>query len=301
MSNFPIVIPQDLDAATRELYKSGLPPGDSTGWSNLTGLYTVAEQGLTVVTGTPGVGKSEWMDALSINLAKRFNWRFAMYSPENYPTSMHMAKLAEKYTGMPFGEGQNERMSTAALEDAMEWIHKHYKWLQPSYPNYKMLLEAAQFFREPDDEKFGIILDPWNTLEHLRAPRQSETDYVCEALTNMTNLVRRDNFHLFIIAHPVKMNRDPKTGKRPLPTPYDISGGAHWYNKPDVVICINRDQLANTPEVQVYVQKMRFKNIGGVGDTTLLYNRISGQYRDGVRENAQGSPENTERPDVLDF
>jgi twinkle protein len=291
MSQFPIVLPDELSAATRDLYKRGLPPGDATGWDNLKGLYTVADQGLTVITGTPGVGKSEWLDAMSVNIAEKFGWHFSVYSPENYPSSMHMAKLVEKYTGMPFGDGPTERMSSSLLEDAMEWVHSHYQWLQPAYPNYKMLLEAAEFFRPPGSGKFGVILDPWNTLEHLREPRQSETDYVCQALTDMVNIVRRDNFHLFVVAHPTKMNRDPKTGKRPLPGPYDISGGAHWYNKPDVIICINRDQAAGTPEVAVHVQKMRFKNIGRIGEATLLYNRLTGQYRDAVQSN----------PDVLEF
>ena len=38
---------------------------------------------LTIVTGVPNSGKSEWIDALLINLALREQWTFAMCSMEN--------------------------------------------------------------------------------------------------------------------------------------------------------------------------------------------------------------------------
>lgn len=37
---------------------------------------------LTVVTGVPNSGKSEWLDALLVNLALRNGWQFAMCSME---------------------------------------------------------------------------------------------------------------------------------------------------------------------------------------------------------------------------
>jgi twinkle protein len=52
----------------------------------------------TVVTGWPGSGKSEWLDALLVNLTKS-GWKFAIFSPENQPTELHIAKLLEKIAG----------------------------------------------------------------------------------------------------------------------------------------------------------------------------------------------------------
>ena len=39
--------------------------------------------------------------------------------------------------------------------------------------------------------------------------------------------------HLIVVAHPSKINRN-KDGSLPVPTLYDISDSAHWYNKPDL-------------------------------------------------------------------
>lgn len=37
---------------------------------------------LTIITGVPNSGKSEWIDALMVNLADRFGWRFGLCSME---------------------------------------------------------------------------------------------------------------------------------------------------------------------------------------------------------------------------
>jgi hypothetical protein len=52
---------------------------------------------LTIVTGLSNSGKSEWLDALTVNLAEQYGWRFAMCSLENTVTE-HGRKLMEKYT-----------------------------------------------------------------------------------------------------------------------------------------------------------------------------------------------------------
>ncbi len=50
---------------------------------------------LTIVTGVPNSGKSEWLDALAMNLAKAHGWSFALCSMENRPAD-HARKLMEK-------------------------------------------------------------------------------------------------------------------------------------------------------------------------------------------------------------
>ena len=88
--------PLDLRASVERLWDAGLPAGSSTGWPSVDRHYTVAPGQLTVLTGWPGSGKSEWLDALILNLARR-GWRFAIYSPENAPPELHVAKYLEKF------------------------------------------------------------------------------------------------------------------------------------------------------------------------------------------------------------
>lgn len=55
---------------------------------------------VTLVTGVPNSGKSEWLDALTINLAERYGWRFAMCSMEKRPRD-HARQLLEKHAQKP--------------------------------------------------------------------------------------------------------------------------------------------------------------------------------------------------------
>ncbi|PON38454.1 Twinkle-like protein [Parasponia andersonii] len=57
--------------------------GASTGWRALNELYNVVPGELTIVTGVPNSGKSEWIDALLCNLNESVGWKFALCSMEN--------------------------------------------------------------------------------------------------------------------------------------------------------------------------------------------------------------------------
>jgi len=279
-----IVAPDDLFERVQVLYREGLPPGDPSGWPSLTPFYTVAPNQCTVVTGIPGMGKSEWLDALMVHLAVNHEWVFAIYSPENHPTELHVSKLVEKYVGAPFRKGPTRRMDAERAEEATLWVLERFIFLEPAYRDYQTLIESAVRYRCAG-KKFGVVLDPWNTLEHLRPSNLSETEYISAALTNLTQWARAANLHLWIVAHPSKIYKGDD-GKRSVPTPYDIAGSAHWYNKADNIICVHRDQAEGNAVVQVWVQKVRFKHIGRVGGVDLHYDRITGRYSDPKAEAA---------------
>jgi len=83
-----------------------------------------------------------------------------------------------------------------------------------------------------------------------------------------------------VVAHPSKLLRGAD-GKRPVPTPYDIAGSAHWYNKADNIITVHRDQLEPRDQrVQIHVQKVRFKHMGRIGLAELMYDRVTGRYHE---------------------
>jgi hypothetical protein len=96
---------------------------------------------------------------------------------------------------------------------------------------------------------------------------------VSEILSEIIRWVRERNCHLWLVAHPSKMQKN-KDGKLPIPTPHDVSGSAHFWNKADNCITVSRNQSDYTdPEVQIHVQKVRFKHIGhiGVHEASLRY------------------------------
>lgn len=282
------VSPMDLAERLTAYYRDGLPKGETTGWKCLDEHYSVLGGQWTLITGIPGHGKSEWLDALMMNLAAK-GWVFSVFSPENQPHEMHLAKLAEKLVRKPFGAGPTERIGPDELRGAVAYLDSHFRFIKPhpdlQVPNIRAVIDAgARFINENDKvagrvQKYGIVIDPWNELEHRRPQHQSETEYISETLSYVRQFAREWGVHVFIVAHPRILHRD-KDGKRPVPTPYDVSGSAHWFNKADNCITVWRDTdpATRTQDVKIYVQKVRFKHIGRSGEVTLKYDRITGIY-----------------------
>jgi len=77
------------------------------------------------------------------------------------------------------------------------------------------------------------------------------------------------------------MNKHPG-GVYEVPTLYDISGSAHFYNKADYGLSIyrlpNSDNTGYINSVQVHVQKVKFKHLGENGMVELRYNYNNGRF-----------------------
>jgi len=280
---YPIAGTYDADNLTESidrLYDNGVDRGVSTGWNTIDPYYLVRAGAFTVVTGIPSSGKSNWMDAVMVNIAKNHGWNFAVFSPENQPLEDHMARVLEKYIGQPFMDGPTPRMSKEDVARGKSWLTKHFTWILPSDDkewSIDVILEAAKRLVLTKGIR-GLVIDPWNELEHMRDNNQTETEYISVALKRIRQFGRRYGIHIWVIAHPAKLYRD-KSGKIPIPTPYDISGSARWRDKSDNCITIWRD-LAKEEGclVEVHVQKVRFRQDGKIGVGELTYNWRMGTY-----------------------
>lgn len=267
----------DMYEELRKEYEFGTPKGLAVGWDALEDLYRVLEGEWTLVTGIAGDGKSEWLDALTINLAKQYGWSFGVFSPENQPLTYHVRKIAEKYAGKPHDAGPTERMTKDEYDAALGWINEHYIFINPELPTIDELLTIAKGLVLQQGIR-GLIIDPWNEIDHARATMLTETEHISQCLTKIRTFARNYGVHVWVVAHPTKLLK--VNGIYPVPTPYDVAGSAHWRNKADNCITVYRDQKGNTAEVQIHIQKIRKKANGKVGMATLLYDRVTGQYRD---------------------
>lgn len=262
----------------RDHYRHGMPKGTDTGWHSLESFYRVMPGEWTLVTGIPGHGKSEWLDALCVNLAKKHGWTFGMFSPENQPMSYHAEKIMQKWAGKPFDAGPTERMTPTELEAASEWVNDHFTFILPELPTVAGLLETAREMVHQRGIR-GFVIDPWNEIDHSRAAQFSETEHISQCLSSIRKFARECQVHVWVVAHPAKLYKD-KDGTYPVPTPYDVSGSAHWRNKADNCITVFRDVADESQHVQIHVQKIRKKANGRVGLCELIYDAVTGQYRD---------------------
>ena len=277
----------EVEDTLDELYYTGFRKGSSTGYDDLDAYYTVLPGQWTILTGIPGHGKSNFLDALMVNLANYQDWRFAIFSPENQPVARHYASIMEKYYKQPFDLGKHNRISEEQKELGKLWLKEHFSIILPDEDaNWSIdgVLDLAKVLVYRKGIK-GLVIDPWNELDHSRPNNQTETEYVSAVLTKIRRFARNYDVHVWLVAHPAKLYKD-KDGKYPVPTPYDISGSAHYRNKADNAITVWRNVGHDDEAISdIHVQKIRFKEIGKVGLVSLRYDFKSGSFIADVDQN----------------
>lgn len=270
---------KDLSDAIDQLYEEGLTPGVSTGWRNVDPYYTVKRGQWTVLVGIPSHGKSTWLDALLVNLALQHGWKFCICSPENQPIARHIASLMSQWAGEPFSKGYLNQMSTRTKDEAKAWVQEHFVFALPLNQDFTVegVLDLASEVkaRRPVD---GVVIDPWNELEHRRPSAMSETEYVSQSLTFIRRYARAQDIHLWLVVHPTKLQRNHKTETYPLPTLYDAHGSAHFRNKADAGIVVWRDLSDESQPTEIHVQKIRFRECGQIGKAELYFDKLTGRY-----------------------
>lgn len=263
-----------------ELYENGRPRGEHPGWDNLQEFYRPRLGDWTVITGSPGSGKSSFLAALMVNLAVRSGWQFAVYPPENMPPQEYASMLMEIYTGRPFNHGKVQRMSREVMFEAAEWVDRHFVILNPveGERDLEGLLSLARSYVFRRGIK-GFVIDPWNELEHYQPANQTETQYIGQSLIRIRQFARNYQVHVWVVAHPTKLAKLDAT-TYPVATLYDIAGSAHWFNKADMGISVWRDKADDSKPVEIHIQKVRFRWCGHLGKADLYYDRVTGQYHE---------------------
>lgn len=286
----------DFSDQLRQLYRTGLRPGESTGFLSLDPHFTVRPGEWTLVTGIPSHGKSSFLDAVMVNLSASKGWRWLVFSAENMPHERHAALLMSQFLGKPFGAGSRGRMSPEEFEWCRMFVAQHFFFSNPPEADCTVhrILEMAETLAEKAGQTIngiergidGVVIDPWNELDHSRPAGLSETEYISRCLTDVRRFCRTQKVHVFLVAHPAKLARIKAMGRDgnesevyPVPTPYDVSGSAHWRNKADNCLCVWRDvQAPGTCEV--HIQKIRFREVGTVGRVEFGFDPPTSQYID---------------------
>jgi twinkle protein len=263
---------KEYSVNVKEIYTKGHGRGTSTGIDALDNLFTIAEGQMSVVTGVPSSGKSEFVDQIMINLAKNNAWKFAVCSFEN-PPSMHIAKLLEKVVEKPFFEGATPRISEDELTEGMEFIDNHFVFLESKDGGMATIDSIIDRTKQAVMRLGvrGLVIDPYNYID--MGNEESENKQISYMLSRITSFAKAHGIHVWFVAHPAKMYaRDD--GTMPVPKGMNISGSAAWFAKADLGITIHRvDDMT-----ECHCWKARFKWVGQQGMELLKYNIVTGQF-----------------------
>lgn len=258
-----------------DLFTKGTGKGCGTGYQSLDTIYTVAPGQLTVVTGYPSSGKSNFVDQLMVNLAEKQDWKFAVCSFENQP-EVHIARMMEIYTRRKFYDGVN-RMQPHEMKDAFKFVNDHFLFIdsngeEPS--TLESILERARVAVKRMGIR-GMVIDPYNYIDMDKA-NSTETEAISNMLTRVQKFCKANDVHVWFVAHPSKIQRAGV--EQPRPDGMSISGSMAWWAKTDCGLTIHRKDNY----VEVAVWKCRYRWVGTQGETTLLYNKHAGTYSENL-------------------
>lgn len=239
----------------------------TTGWPLLDQHFQLFRGGLTVVTGIPSHGKSVWCLNVLMNVAKFHGWRSAVFSPE-MPTVPFMRDRLERIHG-----GGDQVTRRSFIEDRFCFIDNDPTGDEDESFTLDWVLDKATDAVLRD----GIncfLLDPWNELEHARNRDENMTDYVGRCLRDIKRWARLRSVAVMIVAHPTKEIR--RDGKTRTPTLYDIESSAHWFNKCDHGIVIERSNEID--QATIHIAKSRFEEAGVRGTIRMAFDRHTNRF-----------------------
>jgi twinkle protein len=270
--NFNIVgtyTASDFSYEIDDMYVNGLDKGVSIGlrdfWLRFVPGY------ITVITGIANDGKSDFLDEICMRLLTKHQWKGAYYSPENKPTQLHISKLARKLTGKNW-DGEN-RITKEEIQEVKGFLDKSIFFIQPEKD-----FSIQSIFNTVADlkKRYGIkwfAIDAWNKLEHKGG---NDLTYIGKTLDELALFCTAHQVHCFLVAHPRKMDKDRKTGKRDVPSLYDIAGSADFFNKCDNGLSVYVDW--GTKISEIHRSKIKFSHWGFKGMSQYKYDIASSRY-----------------------
>tara|TARA_Y100000996_G_scaffold408475_2_gene387596 strand:+ start:1 stop:1566 length:1566 start_codon:yes stop_codon:yes gene_type:complete len=261
---------RDYEKEVFNIYDGNVQKAISTGFGSLDEIYKVMPSTFAIVTGIPNHGKSNFIDQLSVNLAKNHGWKFAIFSPE-HSTANHIRRLAEKVMAKPFDIGPNPRMTKEELTEAMLFLDNRFHFIESedSLPTIDWLLTKAKSACLRHGVK-GIIIDPYNEIDATRDGNKREDEHIRDLVSRCKQFCRTHEVAMWMVAHPAKMQRG-SDGVYSPPSLYDISGSAHWNNMCDVGMVVHRDFEAD--QTRVIIRKIREQGLyGSIGEAFFRYN-----------------------------
>lgn len=269
-------------------FHSGDTQGETTYFPSVDDRWRWSRGEITVMFGIANFGKTEMMLQLMLIKSIRDGYKWAIFSPENYPPVSFYNQLIHTYVGKSVHRHHKNQMSEDEYRKAAEKINKHFFFIYPEekaptqeYVNRKFV---ELMIKENVD---GCLIDPFNAL--VRDFSQSnvrDDQYLQEFFRVQKRFTLENNIFMIIVMHPNgSVQKDERTGDYRPPGVYNIAGGAMTLNKTDNLLLFHRPFYTSQPQdttSQFISKKIKKKNINGTtGECILTYDIYERRFYDG--------------------
>lgn len=250
-------------------------PWDQMGW------WRLPDDGLTVITGLPGSGKSTFVDALVAQLLpKHDDLKVAFFSPEMAPADNHLLELTRTCMG------GDPRRDPDTAEKWGRWLTSRCWWLDDDRDSSPGAVLAQARHLAANRGVNMLVVDPYNNLTPDSSHGERQDLYIQSLLRRLRRFARAAGVAVIVVAHPRKTEKVAGTdGVYKVPLAGDIAGGQEWWNHSDAVLTVWRNQTGEEPaefgpphEVKVTVSKCRFAKWGRTGQAKLAFSEDERRY-----------------------
>ena len=272
----------NLKGGLMELYNNGFPKTmklTKPCFGKLSDSFSTMNGQLTVVTGIPSHGKSNFLEWYLLNLIDEHQVKVSVFSPEHNPMELHLSSFIQKAVGKPFFGVVDgvERCTTDDIERFGEWSRERLYLTSGGageVVDWDWLIEKfkEQLF------SFGInifVVDAWNKVQMPKG--FSGKEGIDSTLTRLTAFCQQNNVQVFLVAHPTKMKKNER-GAYEVPNLYDVSGSADFRNQTHNGFTVYRN-FGDEESTEFYNLKTKFSFQGNIGDVVKFkYHAPTARY-----------------------
>jgi len=250
----------DIFPSMLKNFENGIPLAPSTRFDETDEYWRWKKGDVNLFTGYANWGKTFYILQMMLTKSIWDGWKWAVFCPENYPANDFYDDIVEMYAGKWLRE-----MTKQEYTDACHFIGQHIFYVYPEDSHDVNSIHEKFRYLVMKKGIDGVLVDPFNQLDHNQKAYQREDQYLSEVLKDMKRFALLNAVVYNIVAHPKNPNyQDGKV--LPVVDMYDISGGSQWGNKVDLIVSYHRPRFhedKNSTEVEIYVQKLKRKRTGG--------------------------------------
>lgn len=262
-----------------EVIKEGDRVGNEVSLKNFADVFRFKGTGILTTTGIPGHGKTEFVDAMLIDLARMYDESSLIIGFEQTPEE-HLIKLARKMIGANITcETWWHEKNEGIFKDNYRFITDKIKHIDIKEVGGKVesiLMKSASWVqaeRSKGNNPRYVVIDPFNMLSVQG--KVSGHEKAEEILRQLTHFSHQMGVMVILVAHPFKMKKDEKTGEYDIPDFYSVKGSSAFFEMSYHGITIYRINGM----VLVRILKVKQNNLGDAGsDVWFMYDKPSGRY-----------------------
>lgn len=201
----------------------------------------------------PNSGKTSFVFDIYMHIARTYDIKIAIYSPEAGGKNHLVAYLVQVYLGKKL-HGYNKQESTdEEWLDALSFIDSHFLLLAPKLIGKdKILFDSREMFnqihlaqKDYDWDIELLLCDPYNQLSKSHEDRKkSISDFTLENLTYINQVAEEMDMHIQIAMHlrDEDSSIDKETGVEYMPKPFPnkLANGQSVWRVAQTMIGIHR-------------------------------------------------------------